>query len=113
MRYISKLLSVTVLVLSVCLLCSCSGNRDGDIAGIRAIPQAFIDALYDIDEDAAEECCPGFDLNDWEEYSDAHIDMLRHIISFAEITEMGEPVFYDEDGCDCFLSSSGRLLQIT
>ncbi len=98
MRYISKLLSVTILVLSVCMLCSCSVNRDEDIAGIREIPKEFIDALYHIDEDAADECCPGFDLRDWEEYSDAHKDMIRHVVSFAEITEMGEPVFYDEQG---------------
>ncbi|MCR5739865.1 MAG: hypothetical protein K6G43_08600, partial [Lachnospiraceae bacterium] len=99
MKYLKKiLLPVSAVVLSVCMLCSCNGNRDEDIADIRKVPQAFIDALYDIDEDAAEECCPGFDIGIWEEYSDAHRDMLRHIISFAEITEMGEPVFYDEEG---------------
>jgi hypothetical protein len=99
MRNIKKaILCIAVMILALCMLCSCAADRSGDIESIRNIPGVFLEAVTEMDEDALEEYSPGFKVTDWRDFTDNRIEVFRYYMQFAEILEMEEPVFFDDEG---------------
>ena len=76
---------MAVMMLALCMLCSCAADRSGDIESIRNIPGAFLEALTEMDEDALEECSPGFEVTDWRDFTDNRIEVFRYYMQYAEI----------------------------
>ena len=98
MKHFRKIsLPITVILLSLCMLCSC-GEKKPDLSSISDIPGEFIEALQEYDKDAIETYAPDLTLDEWDELDDTHIQVLQDIISYAKITEMGDPVYYEENG---------------
>ena len=98
MRNIKKaILCIAVMILALCMLCSCAADRSGDIESIRNIPEVFLEAVTEMDEDALEECSPGFEVTEWRDFTDNHIEMFRYYMQYAEILEMDEPAFFDDE----------------
>ena len=98
MKHFRKIsLPITVILLGLCMLCSC-GEKKPDLSSISDIPGEFIEALQEYDKDAIETYAPGLNLDEWDELDDTHIQVLQDIISYAKVTETGEPVYYEETG---------------
>ena len=85
-------------MLCLSILCSC-GKDEPDLGSISEIPGTFLEAVKNLDRDAASACSPELDTSEWDEFNDDQKSIMKSIMAYAEITEMGDPVFYEESGC--------------
>ncbi|MCR5618753.1 MAG: hypothetical protein K6F65_01515 [Lachnospiraceae bacterium] len=88
---------VMLIALFLGVLCSC-GKKEQDLSGIISVPGDFLEAVKNLDADAAAVCAPGFDASEWDELDEARAGIMRLVMENAEITEMGTPVIYGESG---------------
>ena len=96
--FLGVIFSAALTVLCLSILCSC-GKDEPDLSGISEIPGTFLEAVKNLDRYTAFECSPEFDSSEWDELNEDQKHIMQSIMSYAEITEMGDPVFYEETGC--------------
>ena len=95
--FLEVIFSAALSVLFFSILCSC-GKDEPDLSSISEIPGTFLEAVKNLDRDAAFECSPEFDSSEWDELNEDQKHIMQSIMSYAEITEMEDPVFYEETG---------------
>lgn len=91
------IISLMLTVLCLGMLCSCVKEKP-DLSGISDIPGTFLEGMKNFDNDVVTGCAPEFDTCVWDEIDEGHLSIMKAVLSYAEITEMGDPVFYEESG---------------
>ena len=95
--FLKVFIFAALTVFSLGILSSCENNKP-DLSSISEIPVTFLEAVKNLDSDAVISCSPEFDTSKWDELDEDKKYILQNLLSCAEITEMGEPVFYEESG---------------
>lgn len=95
--FLEVIFSAALSVLFFSILCSC-GKVGPDLSSISEIPETFLEAVKNLDRDAASECSPEFDSSEWDELTEDQKKIMQTLMSYAEITEMEDLVFYEEAG---------------
>lgn len=91
-----KVISVIIAAaVSLSILSGCN-DRQEDIEQIRALPQAYLDALSELDADALSSIVPEFEDLVGSDYTGSRsYSVTKYMYSRIEIVEMDEPVFDD------------------
>ena len=67
--FLEVIFSAALTVLCLSILCSC-GKDEPDLSSISEIPGTFLEAVKNLDRDAASACSPELNTSEWDEFND-------------------------------------------